>query len=109
MASKVKISLNPMHSVGSPRKPYKMAESSAKRHAAIHAGIRYKMRSKPSINKKEAIKKIKGRLNVLRIYNKYTKYCPMLQADMKYIDKYYKTQGTTNDVCKKIRSKRRRS
>ena len=86
---------------------YRLNDSDNKRRAALNYEIAHKARV-DTITKKEAAKKKKARLNVLRIYRKNSiprtqkyKECKILTKDMRYIDRKYLNKNTTRNICGK--------
>ena len=86
---------------------YRLSDNKKKRRAALNSEIKSKAQT-DSITKKEAAKKKKARLNVLRIYrkNKPSKTqgnaeCKILTEDMRYIDTKFLKKGTTRNICGK--------
>lgn len=80
---------------------YKLSDPARKRHLAINEGIRDEAKRTKRTMRQAATAK-KGRLNILRIYRRNSKYkeCQTLTKDMKYIDKKYKL-GKTKKICKR--------
>lgn len=78
---------------------YKLADSFRERKLAIDEGIR-KGAIKYGGIRKAATKK-KARLNVLRIYRRYSSpgECRKITRDMRYIDEEYLKDGRTKNIC----------
>ena len=88
---------------------YKLKFSAKKRRLALDEGI--KTESKRLGKRKSAISK-KKRLNILRIYRRYSNPndCIKISNDMKYIDRKYNL-GKTKNICslKKTKKKLKKS
>ena len=84
---------------------YRLNYPASKRRLALNEGIKYENKKKKISLKKAAIAK-KARLNVLRIYRRYSNYnhCLKITNDMKYIDRKYKL-GNTKNICYNSRKK----
>jgi hypothetical protein len=80
---------------------YKLNKTPRSRHMALNEGIKMEMKKRKYTQKKAAQAK-KARLNVQRIYRRYSdvKACRKITSDMKYLDKKYNL-GTTSDICGK--------
>lgn len=78
---------------------YRLSYPTIKRRMAINEGIRNEV-LKMNKTKKQAATSKKGRFNILRIYrrNNNKKQCRLITKDMKYIDKKYGLNKTT-DIC----------
>lgn len=94
----------PLRSVptGSKRLRYTLDKSATERRKAIKAGINSEMRKRGITKQKAAVSK-KGRLNVLRIYRRYSnpRDCKKITMDMRWIDRTYLSsiKGKTTMIC----------
>tara|TARA_B100001109_G_C18858879_1_gene473007 strand:+ start:371 stop:760 length:390 start_codon:yes stop_codon:yes gene_type:complete len=78
---------------------YKLSYPTLKRRLAINEGIRHEVNNMNKTKKQAALAK-KGRFNILRIYrrNNNKPHCKLITRDMKYIDKKYGLNHTS-DIC----------
>lgn len=78
---------------------YKLSYPTLKRKMAINEGIRNEVKKNNKTRRQAATAK-KGRFNILRIYrrNNNKKQCKLITKDMRYIDKKYGLNKTT-DIC----------
>jgi hypothetical protein len=78
---------------------YKLSYPTLKRKMAINEGIRNEVKKNNKTRRQAATAK-KGRFNILRIYrrNNNKKLCKLITKDMRYIDKKYGLNKTT-DIC----------
>lgn len=78
---------------------YKLSYPTLKRRLAINEGIRHEVNNMNKTKKQAALAK-KGRFNILRIYrrNNNKPQCKLITRDMKYIDKKYGLNHTS-DIC----------
>ena len=78
---------------------YKLSYPTLKRRLAINEGIRNEVNNMNKTKKQAALAK-KGRFNILRIYrrNNNKSQCKLITRDMKYIDKKYGLNHTS-DIC----------
>ena len=82
---------------------YKLNYSAKRRRMAINEGI--KVESK-KMGVRKAARSKKGRLNILRVYRRYSNpsQCRIITSDMRYIDKKYGL-GKTKNICNKTKRK----
>lgn len=80
---------------------YKLRKTPRSRHMALNEGVKFEMK-KRNITLKKAAQAKKARLNVQRIYRRYSniKDCNKITDDMKYLDKKYNL-GETSEICGK--------
>ena len=78
---------------------YRLSYPTVKRRMAINEGIRNEVKKNNKTRRQAATAK-KGRFNILRIYrrNNNKKQCKLITKDMRYIDKKYGLNKTT-DIC----------
>ncbi len=78
---------------------YRLSYPTFKRRLAINEGIRHEVNNMNKTKKQAALAK-KGRFNILRIYrrNNNKPQCKLITRDMKYIDKKYGLNHTS-DIC----------
>ena len=78
---------------------YRLSYPTLKRKMAINEGIRNEVKKNNKTRRQAATAK-KGRFNILRIYrrNNNKKQCKLITKDMRYIDKKYGLNKTT-DIC----------
>ena len=83
-----------------PANPYRLSLPAGKRHAALDEVVNYKL--KKGATKRDAAIQKKRRLGILRIYRRYKQpaECKKITRDMRYLDRKYIKNGTTNDICK---------
>lgn len=87
---------------------YKLSDRFKERKLAIDEGI-----SKGAVKYggiKKAANKKKARLNVLRIYRRYSNPgdCRKITRDMRYIDEKYLKEGKTKNICGVKNDKKRK-
>lgn len=82
-----------------PENPYKLSLPTRKRHAALDGVVDYKL--KRGATRRDAAIQKKRRLGILRIYRRYKQptECRKITSDMRYLDRKYIKNGTTNDIC----------
>lgn len=80
---------------------YKLRKTPRSRHMALNEGVKMEMKKRNTTMKKAAQAK-KARLNIQRIYRRYSNItdCEKITDDMRYLDKKYKLGETTN-ICGK--------
>lgn len=80
---------------------YKLNKTPRSRHMALNEGVKMEIKKRNYTRKKAAQAK-KARLNVQRIYRRYSNVpaCKKITKDMKYLDKKYEL-GTTREICGK--------
>ncbi len=78
---------------------YKLSYTTPKRKLAINEGIRNEAKKNNKTLKQAATAK-KARFNILRIYrrNNNKKQCKIITKDMRYIDRKYNLNNTS-DIC----------
>lgn len=80
---------------------YKLRKTPRSRHMALNEGVKMEMQ-KRNITLKKAAQAKKARLNVQRIYRRFSAVdaCKKITDDMKYLDKKYNL-GETRNICGK--------
>lgn len=86
-------------STGGKKHTYKLDDPFAKRKLALDEGIASGARRYGSLA--VAARKKKARLNMLRIYRRYSnpKHCAVITHDMRYIDDKYLSKSKTSNIC----------
>eukprot|EP00965_Chrysotila_dentata_P121443 4014766-Pleurochrysis_carterae.AAC.2 len=93
---------DPLHTVGTPTKPYRLSDSPKKRHRAISAGVTELVRKAYPLfeSVQSAAMRKRKRILLLRTIHKHTKYCRVLHADTLWIDRKYGFDSSgLHDIC----------
>ena len=78
---------------------YRLEDPRSVRRAALKRRVDALCRKRA---RSKAVHSVKKRLNVLRIYrkDKQPRHCRRITEDMRYLDRIYKVQGTTRQICR---------